>query len=122
MPYYNLKRLVDGQEFATPAADDEEALYLFSRESGKQLTSRPRPEVFFWRRLVIGFLSEATAPSSILSFPQRVLPALARKHRVPGAQLAIHHDGLAWPHATINDQLRAPAQPGGDGPLLHFGI
>ena len=40
-----------------------------------------------------GIPSKVPAPLSILSLPQRVLPALARRHRVPGAQLAISHDG-----------------------------
>lgn len=38
MPYYNLKRMSDDQEFATPAASDVEALFYFSREAGEQLT------------------------------------------------------------------------------------
>ena len=37
-----------------------------------------------------GLLTEAAAPSLVVS----ALPALARKHRVPGAQLAIHHGGV----------------------------
>lgn len=40
-----------------------------------------------------GLLSEETAPDSNFSVPLSVLPALARKHQVPGAQLAIHHNG-----------------------------
>jgi CubicO group peptidase (beta-lactamase class C family) len=40
----------------------------------------------------MGLLSEETAPFTP-SVPLTALPALARKHRVPGAQLAIHHDG-----------------------------
>jgi CubicO group peptidase (beta-lactamase class C family) len=36
-------------------------------------------------------MSEVNAHSSTLPVPLSVLPELARKHRVPGAQLAIHH-------------------------------
>jgi CubicO group peptidase (beta-lactamase class C family) len=43
---------------------------------------------------VIGLLSEDSAPSSALSLPLSALSSLARKHRVPGAQLAIHHGGV----------------------------
>jgi CubicO group peptidase (beta-lactamase class C family) len=42
---------------------------------------------------VTGLISEKTAPTSTLSLPLSALPDLAREHRVPGAQLAIHHDG-----------------------------
>lgn len=43
---------------------------------------------------MIGLLGGGTAaPSSTLSLPLSALSALARKHRVPGAQLAIHHHG-----------------------------
>lgn len=42
---------------------------------------------------MVGFLNEVTAPDSVLSLPLSTLSALARKHRVPGAQLAIHHGG-----------------------------
>jgi hypothetical protein len=38
MPYYNLKRMSDEQEFATAAATDAEALFYFSRDAGEQLT------------------------------------------------------------------------------------
>src|SRR5215469_9598894 len=38
-------------------------------------------------------MSEVNAHSSTLPVPLSVLPELARKHRVPGAQLAIHHAG-----------------------------
>lgn len=38
-------------------------------------------------------MSVLLAESPALSSPVRALPALARKHRVPGAQLAIHDDG-----------------------------
>jgi CubicO group peptidase (beta-lactamase class C family) len=51
------------------------------------------PDKLPWRRLVFGLLSEETAPTSSLSLPLSTFAALARKHRVPGAQLAIHHDG-----------------------------
>lgn len=40
-----------------------------------------------------GLMSEETAADSAISLPVSVLPALARKHQVPGAQLAIWHDG-----------------------------
>jgi CubicO group peptidase (beta-lactamase class C family) len=40
-----------------------------------------------------GLLSGEVARDSTLSLPLRAFPALARKYRVPGAQLAIHHDG-----------------------------
>jgi CubicO group peptidase (beta-lactamase class C family) len=39
---------------------------------------------------VSGLLAESAVPSLAVS----ALPALARKHRVPGAQLAIHHGGV----------------------------
>jgi CubicO group peptidase (beta-lactamase class C family) len=42
---------------------------------------------------VIGLLNEETASPSPLRMPLSVLPALARKHHVPGAQLAIHRCG-----------------------------
>ena len=42
---------------------------------------------------MIVYLSEVSAPSCALPVPLSVLPELARKHRVPGAQLAIRHDG-----------------------------
>jgi hypothetical protein len=38
MPYYNLKRLADGQDFDTPAGDDDEAFFYLSREVGEELT------------------------------------------------------------------------------------
>jgi len=43
---------------------------------------------------VIGLLSEATTPPLTLSLPLGALSALAPKHRVPGAQLAIHYGGV----------------------------
>lgn len=42
---------------------------------------------------MIWLLSEENTHSSAPSLPMSVLPSLARKHQVPGAQLAIHHDG-----------------------------
>jgi CubicO group peptidase (beta-lactamase class C family) len=49
---------------------------------------------------VIGLLSDVTAPYSALSLPLNALSSLARAHRVPGAQLAIHHRG-----ATITSEV-----------------
>ena len=42
---------------------------------------------------MIGLLSEKSTPSSTLSLQLPALSLLARKHRVPGAQLAVHHEG-----------------------------
>jgi len=38
MPYYNLKRLSEDQEFATPASTDAEAFFYSSRDAGEQLS------------------------------------------------------------------------------------
>jgi hypothetical protein len=43
--------------------------------------------------LVIGLVSEKNAPTSTLSLPLNSLSALTHRHRVPGTQLAIHHNG-----------------------------
>lgn len=42
---------------------------------------------------MIGILSQRTTPTSTFSFLLSAFSALVRRHRVPGAQLAIHHDG-----------------------------
>ena len=42
---------------------------------------------------MIGLLSKESTSSATLFLQLAALPALARKHRVPGAQLAIHHGG-----------------------------
>jgi CubicO group peptidase (beta-lactamase class C family) len=55
---------------------------------------------------VTGLLSEATAPPSALSLPPSTLSALMRKHRVPGAQLAIYHDGTTTAMAAGELEFR----------------
>jgi hypothetical protein len=59
MPYYNLKRMSDDQEFATPARTDAEALFYFSREAGEHLTfegDRPPPYLLGKRMGSLGWV------------------------------------------------------------------
>ena len=59
MPYYRLERVSDGQKFDIPAADDDEALFMFSTRVGEGLSfdgDGPPPYLFGRTMTAIAFM------------------------------------------------------------------
>jgi hypothetical protein len=68
MPYYNLERLSDGQQFTTPAGNDPEALFYLSRQAGEQLTfdgDGPPPYLLGKQMEPLGWVNRDTAVYAI---------------------------------------------------------